>query len=107
MDMTQIFFSRKDKHDNFEVFINESVSSKANTEALKSGGWQKNYGFLLKLLLCDNHTPRSSNPPPCAYQTRAAVLRDRFSSPALIPAVDYKLYPILCQLTFVPYTLHL
>ena len=54
----------------------------------------------------DNHT-RSSNPPPCAYQTHAAVLRDRFSSPALIPAVDYKLYPILCQLTFVPYTLHL
>ena len=36
MDMTQIFFSRKDKHDNFEVFINESVSSKANTEVLKS-----------------------------------------------------------------------
>ena len=36
MDMTQIFFSRKDKHENFEDFINESVSSKANTEALKS-----------------------------------------------------------------------
>ena len=31
-------FSRKDKHDNFEVFINESVCSKANTETLKSGG---------------------------------------------------------------------
>ena len=35
MDMTQIFFPRKDTHDNFEVFINESVSSKANTEVLK------------------------------------------------------------------------
>ena len=38
MDMTQIFFSRKDKHDNFEVFINESVSSKANTLGIKSRG---------------------------------------------------------------------
>ena len=54
----------------------------------------------------DNHT-RSSNPPPCAYQDTHNVLRDRFNSPALIPAVNYKLCPILCQLTFVPYTLHL
>ena len=40
MDLTQIFFSRKDKLENFEVFISESVCSKANTETLKSGGWQ-------------------------------------------------------------------
>ena len=50
---------------------------------------------------------RSPNVLHCDNQMRAAVLRDHFSSPALIPAVDYKLYPILCQLTFVPYTLHL
>ena len=40
MDLTQIFFSRKAKLENFEVFINESVYSKANTETLKSGGGQ-------------------------------------------------------------------
>ena len=40
MDLTQIFFSRKDKLENCEVFISESVCSKANTETLKSGGWQ-------------------------------------------------------------------
>ena len=51
MDLTQIFFSRKDKHDNFEVFINESVSSKANTEVLKSGHWQQYRSVLMKLLL--------------------------------------------------------
>ena len=50
---------------------------------------------------------RSPNVLHCDNQMRAAVLRSHFSSPALIPAVDYKLYPILCQLTFVPYTLHL
>ena len=50
---------------------------------------------------------RSSNMVQRDVQMRAAVLRGHFSSPALIPAVDYKLYPILCQLTFVPYTLHL
>ncbi len=50
---------------------------------------------------------RSSNNVQRDVQMRAAVLRGHFSSPALIPAVDYKLYPILCQLTFVPYTLHL
>jgi len=50
---------------------------------------------------------RSSNVVQCDVQMRAAVLRGHFSSPALIPAVDYKMYPILCQLTFVPYTLHL
>ena len=37
MDSTQIFFFVKRKNTNFEVFINESVSSKANKEALKSG----------------------------------------------------------------------
>ena len=46
---------------------------------------------------------RSSNVVQRDVQMRAAVLRGHFSSPALIPAVDYKLYPILCQLTFVPY----
>ena len=54
----------------------------------------------------DNHT-RSSNLPPCANQTRATVLRDRFNSPALTPAVNYKLYPVLFQLVVIPYTLHL
>ena len=50
---------------------------------------------------------RSSKVVQRDVQMRPAVLRGHFSSPALIPAVDYKLYPILCQLTFVPYTLHL
>ena len=40
MDLTQIYFFRKGKLENFEVFISESVCSKANTETLKSGGWQ-------------------------------------------------------------------
>ena len=40
MDLTQIFFSRKDKLEKCEVFISESVCSKANTETLRSGGWQ-------------------------------------------------------------------
>ena len=31
-------FSRKDKHDNFEVFINESVSSMANAAPFRKGG---------------------------------------------------------------------
>ena len=35
-----IFFFRKGKFENFEVFISESVSSKANTPGFKSGGWQ-------------------------------------------------------------------
>ena len=33
-------FSRKGKLENFDVFISESVCSKANAETLKSGGWQ-------------------------------------------------------------------
>ena len=45
MDMTQIFFSTKDKRDNFEVFINESVSSKAKTLGFKSRGC-KDYKLL-------------------------------------------------------------
>ena len=40
MDLTQINFFRKYKLENFEVFISESVCSKANTETLKSGGWR-------------------------------------------------------------------
>ena len=48
MDFTQIYFFRKDKIKNFEVFISESVFSKANTEALKSEGWQDYKLFGLK-----------------------------------------------------------
>ena len=38
MDLTQIYFFRKDKIENFEVFISESVYSKANTLGIKSRG---------------------------------------------------------------------
>ena len=38
MDFTQIYFFRKDKIENFEVFISESVFSKVNTLGIKSRG---------------------------------------------------------------------
>ena len=34
--------------ENFEVFINESVTSKANTKAMKSGHWQQDNKMPLK-----------------------------------------------------------
>ena len=54
MDLTQIFFFRKGKFENFEVFINESVSSSANVKDLKSGHC-KDYKLLTSKIYYEKH----------------------------------------------------